>query len=101
MFRDGRGTPGDVLFADNLQGLIKELGRADELDEWGGTKSERATRGKLGGCGKRESNVLHTNQESVRGYARPPWSFRRSSRTCTSRNIYVYGWVCVCKDVHV
>lgn len=26
---------GDVLFADNLQGLIKELGQADKLDEWG------------------------------------------------------------------
>jgi len=25
-------------FSDNLQGLIKELGRADELDEWGGRK---------------------------------------------------------------
>jgi len=34
------GAPGDVLFADNLQGLIKELGRADELDEWGGRKAK-------------------------------------------------------------
>jgi len=38
MFRDG--VPGDVLFADNLQGLIKELGRADELDEWGDRKAK-------------------------------------------------------------
>ena len=37
MFSDV-GIPGDVLFADNLQGLIKELGRVDELDEWGGRK---------------------------------------------------------------
>ncbi|KOX71230.1 Ankyrin repeat and sterile alpha motif domain-containing protein 1B [Melipona quadrifasciata] len=34
-FRDISTALGDVLFADNLQGLIKELGQADKLDEWG------------------------------------------------------------------
>ncbi|CAD1478765.1 unnamed protein product, partial [Heterotrigona itama] len=32
---------GDVLFVDNLQGLIKELGQADKLDEWGQASRHR------------------------------------------------------------
>lgn len=47
---------GDVLFADNLQGLIKELGQADKLDEWGKRVGvEGATDGEgTGGEGGRE-----------------------------------------------
>lgn len=63
MFRDG--VPDDVLFADNLQGLIKELGRADELDEWGGRKA-KGRHGEEGGRLEKESQMFFTSQGRAR-----------------------------------
>lgn len=50
---------GDVLFADNLQGLIKELGQADKLDEWGKRVGvEGATDGEgTGGSGRLQKQL--------------------------------------------
>lgn len=82
---------GDVLFADNLQGLIKELGQADKLDEWGKRVGvEGATDGEGTGVVGCKSNWREREREKGQGKRKeesnvPEWSGNVEVFRCSTR----------------